>query len=405
MDSVFNSINPTISADQFQIIEIGRSKRYKYYKTRRNGVLHFVKTPLDEFLSDLVTSEALRKEFLLGYGLNHPGIVRYMAFEDQRLYEEFVDGITLREMIDNNHPSLFSKDFINRISLEMLETLSYMHSQGIVHLDLKPENVMVTRIGERIKIIDLSCAGSATQDSTQGYTEGYVAPEQLSGNINITTDLYQVGKIIEELSEASGKRRKWRNFIEKATANHPDNRFKNAEEAIRAIPVSKKNIYKWLNILIGILILGALISVVINRGEPSYDNILTTKDSEDIPASEVSNPSVVSETSPTQEVDQEILTEYALEKKLSRMIDQKLDELYAEKVMPMYERMLRDSAYRNRKSTEFIKTYTAALNQLIAYGDELSRQYPSQKSYINNCVRQTFEIKTSQLLQRLYPRQ
>ncbi|MDE6288693.1 MAG: protein kinase [Muribaculaceae bacterium] len=220
------------------------SGHYRFYKVRLYGTLHFVKTPAEAFSSDLLTREALRKEFMIGYSLNHPSIVRYMRFDDNALYEEYIDGVTLREMIDNGDPRLRSPRFVDSVARQLLEGVEYMHRQGVLHLDLKPENVMITRIGNRVKIIDLGCAYSDSNDSTPGFTLSYRAPEQENAPTNCYTDIYLTGRIIAELARAAGDTRRWRRFLRKATAENPRDRFASDRDAIAALPPSRTRVVR-----------------------------------------------------------------------------------------------------------------------------------------------------------------
>ncbi len=219
-------------------IPIGsQSGRYRFFKVRRYGKLHFLKCPAEEYRYDLLTVEALRKEFEIGYTLDHPGIVRYLAYEEGGVYEEFVDGLTLREMMSRLDVRLLDEDFLRTLAGELLEALSYIHKHGITHLDIKPENVMVSNIGNHVKLVDFGCAASAVFDTTKGGTPSYMAPEQASGGkTNVYTDLYQVGKLMEELARRAGCLPDWKAFIEKSIVPDPGLRFGSAEEARKAIP-------------------------------------------------------------------------------------------------------------------------------------------------------------------------
>lgn len=211
--------------------------RYRFFKTRRYGKLHFEKRVADSFLGNIMTVEALRKEFEIGYGLEHPGIVKYLAYENNSIFEEYIDGCTLREMLLNNDKRLTSPGFLQSICRQILNALDYMHRHDVVHLDIKPENVMVSNIGNVVKIIDLGSARNGVFDNTEGYTPGYMAPEQ-SGNFttDVRTDIYLVGKLMKELSGHTGEGQSWSEFVKKATHNSPDMRFGTAAEALSAIP-------------------------------------------------------------------------------------------------------------------------------------------------------------------------
>ncbi|MCH5233674.1 MAG: protein kinase [Muribaculaceae bacterium] len=410
MESGFNIDTVSSSFPEGFPIEIGESSRFSYYIVRRNGVLHFVKEPTEKYKNDLVTTLALKKEFLIGYGLNHPGIVRYYALEDNKLYEEYIEGKTLRQLLDTKDPRLLDKKFLINICSQILLALDYIHSKEIVHLDLKPENLMVTNIGGQVKIIDFSCAQSASNDSTPGYTEGYEAPEQLTGNVNVSTDIFLVGKIMDELSSATKLSKYWGKFVGKATANHTDNRFKSASEALKAVPKNYKITNKWFTNLLLLMILGGIISLIAKP--PQKDNLKEQINQELLTQYPIPQDSTIEEVNreetfkPIEPKVHIQPSEEEIERKLTKMISQKLDELYSLKVIPMYNKMMADEEYKYTLGTdpEFVNKCLEAYDQLELYGEGLKKQYPSRGEFIDERVRITFETRTGKMREKLYPR-
>lgn len=253
----------------------GQTGRFLFFKVRRFGRLHFKKQISEEYLYDLLTKEALHKEFEIGYGFDHPGIVRYLAFEEDALYEEYIDGQTLRRMLDNRDERLNKRGFLNEMCRQLMETLVYIHSAGVVHLDIKPENVMITNVGNNVKLIDFSCARNDVFDTTEGYTEGYKAPEQNNGRTNTYTDIYLLGKLMEELSAYTGREHEWRRFIKRATASDPTKRFGNDAEVIASIPsYHSKKVNNWQ-----IVVVGAAFVALIGWGINVYTDNLNLRES------------------------------------------------------------------------------------------------------------------------------
>jgi len=144
--------------------------------------------------------EALRKEFEIGFRLEHPNIVRYVSFHDDEILMEYVDGEDLLAFL-KNHPTYFEDaEHIDKFVGQLLSALQYLHANQVLHLDLKPENIMLTRIGCDVKVVDLGCCYSDTFVDSTGYTTQYAAPEQLVGRkVDVRTDIYAVGKILELL--------------------------------------------------------------------------------------------------------------------------------------------------------------------------------------------------------------
>ena len=149
-----------------------------------------------------------RKEALAAAGLNHPGIVAvYDSGEEganSYIVMELVNGHTLREEISKSTPLTVDR------SLEIIEgvlaALSYSHSNGIIHRDIKPGNIMLTDSGD-VKVMDFGIARAmddigATMTSTWNVvgTAQYLSPEQATGEAaDLRSDIYSVGCLLYEL--------------------------------------------------------------------------------------------------------------------------------------------------------------------------------------------------------------
>lgn len=213
--------------------------RFEFQKLRSYGALYFVKRPKKEYRHDLLTLESLNKEFSIGSNLSHPSIVRYLKKENDTIFEEYIDGLSLREMIDSNDRRLQSPQFIQRLCKDLLEAVAYLHQNRVIHNDIKPENVMITRIADQVKLVDLGCATTDMWDVAEGFTPKYKAPEQGCEATNTYTDIYLIGRLMEELAPIAGVSPEWEEFINKATFKNAKFRFLSAKEALKALPSRK----------------------------------------------------------------------------------------------------------------------------------------------------------------------
>jgi serine/threonine protein kinase/beta-lactam-binding protein with PASTA domain len=153
-----------------------------------------------------------RREAQAAGGLNHPNIVSvYDTGEDfgadgpvPYIVMEFVDGRTLREVL--THENRLEAHRAMEIVAEVCAALDFSHRHGIVHRDIKPGNVMITKTGA-VKVMDFGIAraladnaATVTQTASVIGTAQYLSPEQARGEtVDARSDVYSTGCLLYEL--------------------------------------------------------------------------------------------------------------------------------------------------------------------------------------------------------------
>jgi serine/threonine protein kinase len=146
---------------------------------------------------------ALRREALAASALNHPSIVTIYEIGEHEgmsfIAAEYVDGVTLRKRLKAGPiPVLELVD----IALQIADGLAAAHDAGVVHRDVKPENIMLRADG-LVKILDFGIATMAGSgpDGVVAGTTGYMSPEQLAGlPVDARTDVWSLGIVIAEMA-------------------------------------------------------------------------------------------------------------------------------------------------------------------------------------------------------------
>lgn len=219
------------------------------YRVKLYGKQHFMKRLKPELKTDPRYVSALEKEFETGYRLDHPHLVRYLSKGDDYLLTEYVDGETLKQFAIS-HPDYFKfRKNANRLLSQLLDVVGYLHQHQIVHLDLKPDNILITRIGYDVKLTDLGFCYSDVFPDTTGQTDNYAAPEQVEGKtIDERTDIYAIGKILETLPLPSI----YNKVKNRCFQEDPLKRYQSAEEMLNQLP-SEKLYNRWWLALIPVL--------------------------------------------------------------------------------------------------------------------------------------------------------
>lgn len=198
------------------------------YRVKLYGKQHFLKRLKPELRSNPRYVAAMRKEFETGYNLDHPHLVRYLACGDDYLLTEWIDGVTLSKFAQLNPAFFKSADNTRRLLGELLDVVEYLHSHQIVHLDLKPDNILITRVGNELKLTDLGFCYTDTFSDTMGRTSSFAAPEQLAsgGQVDQRTDIYALGRIIATLPCA----KQYYKVIARCTQQDKDARYQSIAE-------------------------------------------------------------------------------------------------------------------------------------------------------------------------------
>ena len=209
--------------------------------------------------------------------LNHPNIVKVydVSVSDhlQYIVMEYVDGMTLREYLNERGGKLSSRETVHFIS-QILKALEHAHANGVVHRDIKPQNIMLLDNGQ-LRMMDFGIARISRADnpSLNGKAMGsvhYISPEQAKGyETDCTSDIYSVGVMMYEMlsghlpfdaadavevaiKQISDKPRSLHEIApevpaalveitEKAMAKLPQNRYASAREMLDALNTYVQN--------------------------------------------------------------------------------------------------------------------------------------------------------------------
>src|SRR5499433_2991758 len=193
---------------------VGRGGMAEVFRARdiRLDRVVAVKTLREDLARDATFQARFRREAQSAASLNNPSIVAvYDTGEDNEgpshvpyIVMEYVDGRTLRDLLRDDRRLLPERAL--EITDGVLRALEYSHRNGIVHRDIKPGNVMLTRSGQ-VKVMDFGIARAVsdaqmtmTQTAQVIGTAQYLSPEQAKGEqVDSRSDLYSTGCLLYEL--------------------------------------------------------------------------------------------------------------------------------------------------------------------------------------------------------------
>ena len=187
---------------------IGRGGMGEVYRARDSKLQRDValKTLSAEFAADAERVARLEREATVIAALNHPHIAAIYGIEDHDagkvLVLELVDGQTLKELVTERGP--LSPEVAVNLTEQILSALAYAHKRGIVHRDIKPQNVIIDPDGvAKVADFGIARAGETSEMTQAGAIVGtmqYLSPEQAEGHpVDLRADLYSVGIVLYEL--------------------------------------------------------------------------------------------------------------------------------------------------------------------------------------------------------------
>ena len=161
------------SSDWSDITLLQQRRQNTIYTAKRYGKRYLLKAISPEYQSLTDIRLLQEKEFSLGILLNHSNIAETYSLEEvpeigRCIVMEYVDGMTLAQWL-NSSPTRAQRE---RVLAQLLEVMEYIHGLQLVHNDLKSSNILITRNGQNVKLIDFGLSDTdSTSDNNNSSTD------------------------------------------------------------------------------------------------------------------------------------------------------------------------------------------------------------------------------------------
>ena len=169
----------------------------------------------------------LRREYDISCNLQHPYILTPLRYSEDTpvgpaIVMEYVEGCTLTEFVSKGQPH----EVLRRLLAEILDAVDYLHKKGLIHNDLKPDNILVSNIGSHIRIIDFGLSDKDAEYLIKrlGGTDGSSAPEVIEDNPDVpftaSSDVWSLGYIIRIMFPS-----RYKGIVRKCRRQKPKDRY------------------------------------------------------------------------------------------------------------------------------------------------------------------------------------
>lgn len=339
-DDVLQSDNVKLGFCDFKLLT---STSYAVlYMAVKSGKRFLIKTTKDksEWQECL-----LRREYELALGVEHHNIVHVYSLENIAPYGlsivmEYIDGRMLGDYLAEKP----TRRECERIFTELLLAVEYLHKRGVVHNDIKPDNILISRTSNTLKLIDFGLADSDAEYAMRalGCTPRYASVElRARKDVDARSDIYSLGMIMEDIFGSS-------RISRRATKEHPSLRYANIAELRKAW---HRRYMWWVVVIVLMLLLGGICYLYTCRNE----HISSTSGGDNVPVADtifvvVGNSEVVSglsEPMPTPTLCDADVSLRELEESMAKMYQQTADSIsitkYSEFAIPHFVRFWEQS--------------------------------------------------------------
>ena len=247
--------NHTFSGNTHEPVLLHSTGLSNLYRICKDGKYYIFKTSKSnkEHIRQL-----LKREYEIGKECSHPNIVSMVSYKEipsvgDGIIMEYIEGRTLTEFLKES-PTLSLRC---KIFSELLSAIIYIHQKGLVHNDIKPDNIIITKNGNSLKLLDFGLSDSDAHYAlyTLGCSSRYASPELLKHEerVDVRSDVYSIGCVMREIFG-----RKYSHISRRCLKADKESRYRDVSEL--ANTWNKRN-NLWITSIFFFLLLGLLLLI------------------------------------------------------------------------------------------------------------------------------------------------
>lgn len=211
----------------------------------KEGKRIYIKRPCRQFASIASYQEAFIAEARQGKEWNHPNLLSYIDLQTDEegmfIALEYIPALPLNKVLLDAVFHINTATESQRVMNQLMEAVSYLHAKNVCHLNIRPENIFITKSSHTVRLAN---PGNTYADCTPSffiYKEQFSAPELFSENHTPTPacDIYSLGKVMEYLYSYSHLSYGIRRIIRKATQADPAKRYADIKEMQKAFHAAR----------------------------------------------------------------------------------------------------------------------------------------------------------------------
>lgn len=340
----------------------GRGSTCDIYRTRWQCREIFIKRLKPELATKPVYLDALKKEFEIGAVLNHPSLPYYREFHDNYIILDYIDGVTLADMITNHDRWLADETNIVKLLRQLVDAVDYLHRHNVVHCDIKPDNIMITANGKNLILIDFDKCYTDALNDTPGHPGKFGLSVEYAGNMKV--DFYGMANVLDAIMENDQrvKFKKYKQFIKACRSEDVS-----CQELLNMLYIPRRwHTWWWITGVVMVVFIATV--VYLRQPHPTRESVNPINSIDSVQSNQLEQPEILDVAEDA--IAPEPFTQAALHanaQSKAQMLDRQVEESFAllHSSLDRLEAMRADSTMSRREFIDALRRHSDLEDETI----------------------------------------